>query len=95
MKLTLSVRSFQVPRYAAHFGLAAQFAFGTHFARHARDFGGEGVELVHHDVDGVFEFENFALHVYRNLLAEVAVSHRRCHQRNVSHLIGEVAGQAS
>ena len=38
MKLTLSVRSFQVPADAAHFGLAAELAFGADFARHAGDF---------------------------------------------------------
>ena len=44
---------------AFHFRLAAQLAFGAHFARHARHFRGEGVELIHHGVDGVFELQNF------------------------------------
>src|SRR5262249_21641555 len=38
-----------------HGRLAAELAFGTHFARHARHFGGEAVELVDHRVDGVLE----------------------------------------
>src|SRR6185295_4207458 len=33
-----------------HLGLAAKLAFGADFARHAGDFGGKGVELVHHRV---------------------------------------------
>src|SRR3984893_3855709 len=64
MKLTLSVKSFPFPRHSGHFGLAAQFSFGAHVARHAGYFAGEGVQLVHHGVNGVFEFQNFALHVH-------------------------------
>ena len=41
MEFTLSVRSFQVPRHAAHFGLAAEFAFGADLAGDARHFRGE------------------------------------------------------
>ena len=41
MKLTLSVRSFQVPATPLHVGLAAQLALGAHLAGHAGDFGGE------------------------------------------------------
>ncbi len=33
---------------AVHFGLAAQLAVGADFARHARHFAGERVELIHH-----------------------------------------------
>ena len=46
--------------------LAAQLAFGTDFASHTRNFAGEGVELVHHGVDGVFQFEDFAFYVNRD-----------------------------
>ena len=38
MEFTESVRSFQMPADAFHLRLAAEFAFGTDFARHARDF---------------------------------------------------------
>ena len=41
MKLTLSVRSFQVPGHAGDLCLAAKFAFGSDFACHAV-FAGEG-----------------------------------------------------
>ena len=67
MKFTLSVRSFQVPPTPGHLRLAAELAFRADFARHARHFGGEGVELVHHRVDGVLQFQDFALHVDRDL----------------------------
>ena len=36
MTLTLSVRSFHVPRDAAHLGLAAELALGADLARDAR-----------------------------------------------------------
>src|SRR5262249_60276846 len=38
---------------AGHAGLPAELALGADFARDARDFGGEGVELVHHRMDEV------------------------------------------
>ena len=57
---------------AAHHRLAAELAFGADLARHARHFAGEGVELVHHGIDGVFQLENFAAHVDRDLLRQVA-----------------------
>src|SRR5262249_48015684 len=47
--------------------LAAEFAFGADFAGDARDFRGKGIQLVHHRVDGVLEFENFAAHIDRDL----------------------------
>ena len=52
---------------ALHFRLAAELAFGTDFARHARYFAGERVELIHHGVDGVLQLQNFAAHVDRDL----------------------------
>ena len=91
MKLTLSVRSFQVPATPGTCRLAAELAFGADLARDARDFRGERVELVHHRVDGVFELENFAAHVDRDLARQVAARDRRGHMRDVAHLVGEVA----
>ena len=38
--------------------LAAELALGAHLARHARHFGGERAQLVHHRVDGVLQLEN-------------------------------------
>ena len=60
MKLTLSVRSFHVPATPLHLGLAAELALGADFARHAGHFGGEGVELIDHRVDGVLQLEDLA-----------------------------------
>ena len=69
MKLTVSVRSFQVPATPLHLGLAAQLAFGAHLAGHAGHFGGERAELVHHGVDGVLQLQDLALDVDGDLLA--------------------------
>ena len=38
MELTLSVKILPVPADALHLRLAAEFAFSTHFARHAGHF---------------------------------------------------------
>jgi len=78
--------------HTGHFRLAAQDTFGADLARHARHFGGEAVQLVHHRIDGVFQFENFALHVHRNLAGQVALGHSGRHFGNVTHLRGEVGG---
>ena len=77
---------------AGHVGLAAELAFGAHFAGHARHFAGEGVELVDHGVDGVFQLENFALHVDGDLAGQVAAGHGGGDFGDVSHLRREVAG---
>ena len=86
------MRSFQVPATPGHLRLAAEFAVRADFAGHARDFSGERVELVHHRVDGVLQFENFAFHVDRDLARQVAAGHGRRDFGDVSHLAGQVAG---
>ena len=92
IEFTLSVRSFQVPATPCTCGLAAELAFGADLARHARHFGGEGAELIHHGIDGVLQFEDLALHVDRDLLGEVAGGHRLGHVGDVAHLGRQVAG---
>ncbi len=77
---------------AGHFGLAAQNAFGADFARHARHFRGETVELVHHGVDRVFQLQNFALHVHRDLARQVAFGHGGGHFGDVADLRREIRG---
>ncbi len=77
---------------ALHLRLAAELAFGTHFARHARHFAGERIELIHHGVDGVLQLQNFAARVHRDLGRKIALRHRRGHARDVADLVGQVAG---
>src|SRR5207247_7612 len=69
-----------------HVGLATQPALGTDLARHARDFRGEGVQLVDHDVDRVLQLEDLPLHLDRDLLGEVALLHRGRDIGDVAHL---------
>src|SRR6202022_755097 len=78
--------------HAGYLRLAAQLAFGTHFAGHAGYFAGEPVKLVHHGVDRVLEFENFTFHVHRDRARQIATSHSSGHFGDVSHLAGEVSG---
>ena len=78
---------------ARHLRLAAELAFGADLARHARHLAGEGVELVHHRVDGVLQLQDFALHVDGDLAREVAARHGGRHFGDVAHLGGEVGGQ--
>src|SRR5439155_18602208 len=65
----------------------------TDLAGNAGDFGGEGVELVDHDVDRVLQLEDLAPDLDGNLLGEVALLHGRGDVGDVAHLGGEVGGQ--
>ena len=92
-RLTLSVRSFQVPETPLHVGLAAELALGADLAGDARDLGGEGAELIDHGVDGVLQLEDLArastvIFCERSPLATAVVT-----SGDVAHLDGEVAGQ--
>ena len=75
---------------AADQRLAAELSFGTDFAGHARHFGGESVELVHHDVDGVLQLQNLAADVHRDFAGKVAVRDGGGHFGDVSHLVRQV-----
>src|SRR5207302_422773 len=61
--------------HARNHRLTAQLPFGAHLAGHAGNFRGEGPELVHHRVDGVFQLQNLAANVYRDFSAQIAISH--------------------
>src|SRR5205085_1437783 len=78
--------------HAFDVGLAAQLAFGADFASHACHFGGERAQLVHHRIDGVFQLQDFALHIDGNLAGKVAVGDSGGHGGDVAHLCREVAG---
>src|SRR5262249_36765996 len=56
-----------------------------------RHFRGEGVELVHHGVDGVLQLEDFAAHVHGDLAREVAARHGGGDVGDVADLRGDVA----
>src|SRR5439155_263873 len=72
-------------------GLAAQATFVPDLARDARDFGGEGIELVDHAVDGVLQVEDPSRRSSGLLLGEVTFLHGRGDVGDVANLGGEVA----
>ena len=76
--------------HARHHRLSAQPAFGADLARHARDFGGEGTQLLDHRVDGLLELQDLAAHVDGDLLREVAVGDGDGHLGDVAHLARQV-----
>ena len=76
---------------AGHLRLAAELAFGADLARHAGDFRGKRVELVHHRIDGVLEFENFAFHVHSDLARQVAAGNCSGDFRDVANLSSQIA----
>ena len=71
---------------AAHHGLTAELAFGADLARDARHLAGEGVELIDHGVDRLFQLEHLAAHVDGDLLRQVAVGDGGRHLGDVAHL---------
>ena len=84
---------------AGHHRLAAQLAFGAHFARHARHFGSERIELVHHGVDHARGVQEFAaqrppVHFERHGLRQIALGHRADHARDFGGRLDQIADQA-
>src|ERR1700681_576683 len=71
--------------------LAAEPAFGADFARDARDFARERVELVDHRVDGDLEVGDLALHVDGDLLRKIALGDSGRDLGDVAHLARQVA----
>ena len=90
MRLTLSVRSFQVPATPSTRAWPPSLPSDADLAGDAGDLAGEAVELVHHGVDGVLELQDLAAHLDGDLLREVAVRDRGRHLGDVAHLTGEV-----
>src|SRR6185437_14151549 len=77
---------------ALHVGLATELALGAHFAGDARDFRSEGIELIHHRIDGVLQLEDFTLHIDGDLLGKVARGDGGRDFRDVAHLAGQIIG---
>ena len=91
MKLTLSVRSFQVPATPGTCAWPPSLpsvptSRATRVTSEAKR-----VELVHHRVDGVLQLEDFAAHVDGDLARQVAARHGGRHLGDVAHLVGQVA----
>src|SRR5207249_1378290 len=76
--------------HAGDVGLAAEPALGADLARNARDLGGEGVELIDHRVDRVFQLQDFALDIDGDLARQVAARDGRGHLGDIAYLRGQV-----
>src|SRR5205085_555688 len=76
--------------HSRHHRLPAETAVRTDFARHPGDFRREAVELIHHRIDRVLQFQNLAAYVDGDLLGQTTVRHGRRHVRDVANLTGEV-----
>src|SRR5439155_19436397 len=77
---------------AGHLRLSAELTLRSDLARHARYLAGEGVELIHHRIDGVLELEDLAAYVDGDLARQVAAGDGGRHVGDVAHLHGEVSG---
>ena len=55
---------------ARDLGLSSELALGPHFARYAAHLPREPVQLIHHRVDGVLQFQNFSPDVHRDFLRQ-------------------------
>src|SRR5439155_1061701 len=75
---------------AGHLSLATELAVGADFARHACHFGSERVELVHHGVERFLQLKDFAGHVHRDLLRQVALRHGGRDLGDVTDLTSEI-----
>jgi hypothetical protein len=62
MEFTLSVRSFHVPATPETWACPPSLP-SVPTSRHAADFGGEAVELIHHRVDRVLQLKDFPFHI--------------------------------
>src|SRR5205085_1286701 len=72
--------------------LSTERAFRADFARHARHFRGERTELVHHRVDRVLQFQDFAADIDGDFLRQVTIRDWASDFGDVAHLAGEIAG---
>ena len=72
--------------------MTSELAFRPHLPRHARHFARESVELIDHDVDGIFELQDFAADVHRDLTGQVAVGDSRGYFGDVADLGSQITG---
>src|SRR5262249_2332222 len=60
------------------------------FTSHTANFGGEAIQLIHHGINGVLQFENLALNIHHDFARQVAAGNCSCHFGDVTDLCGEV-----
>ena len=88
MKLTLSVRSFQVPETPFTTAWPPSFpSMPTSRATRVTSSANER-QLIDHRVHSVFQFKNFTLYIDGDFLAEIASGDRSGDGCDVAHLRG-------
>jgi len=93
MKLTLSVRSFQVPAMPGTCAWPPSLPSVPTSRATRVTLAGEAVELIDHRVDGLFQPQDLARGIDRDLLGKVAAGHRDGHVGDVADLGREVRRQ--
>jgi len=84
MRLTLSAKVLPDAGNAFHAGLAPELTFSSRFTRHARCFGGERIEPIHHRVDDFADVQEIAAD--RSPLATASTTrHFRCGLKQVAY----------
>jgi hypothetical protein len=84
---------FPCAGYPADFSLATQSALGADLLGDACNFCGEGVKLIDHLIDHVFDLKNLAFNIDRDLLRQVAVSDCRRDLGHVAQLDRQIRSQ--
>ncbi len=71
--------------------LPPQPPLGADLTRDARNLAGEGVQLIHHGVHGLLEFQDFTGHIDGDLVRQIAARDGGGHLRDVADLSREIA----
>ena len=95
MELTVSVTAFQLPSTPGTCGLAAELAFGAHFAGHRGDLVGEDGQRLDHAVDHLARsqeraFQRPAVDIQGDPLREITARHGGQDQVAIARHLGQV-----
>src|SRR5262249_53102848 len=77
--------------HALDVSLPAELTLVAHFTGHAGDLSGKGTKLIDHRIDGVFQLQNFPLHIDGDLAGQVAVGDGGGDLGDVAHLGRQIA----
>ena len=75
--------------------LATKFALGAYFAGDAGDLRGEGIELIHHGIDGVLKLQDLPLHIDGDFSRQIAACDGGGDFSDISHLCRQVGSPSS
>src|SRR5207245_127165 len=77
--------------HAGHVGLSAKPSLASDLTGHPRHFSCKRAELLDHRVERFFQLQNFAAHVYSDLLRKIARGDASSHFGDVADLAREVS----